>query len=101
MDRVIDHDFLMQALNGFQYIISFINNHKVMVDTEISNILKENPSYKFKDSKSLQLEIENEIVNKQLVERFNSHDLNHDEIQKLRRLAFEKSMITIRLFELN
>ena len=51
--------------------------------------------------KERKLEIENEIINKQLVERFNSHDLNHDEIQKLRRLAFEKSLITIRLFELN
>ena len=60
MDTVIDHNFLLQALYGFQFIISFINNNRDLVETDILNTLKENPSYKFKDSKALQLEIETE-----------------------------------------
>lgn len=46
-------------------------------------------------------EIEKEISGKQLVERYNSHKLDEKEVQALRRLAFEKSLITIKLFELN
>ena len=49
MDRVIDHNFLLQALFGFQNIISFINNHKDKVEQELSKNLIENPNYKYKD----------------------------------------------------
>lgn len=60
MDRVIDHNFMFQALFGLQYILSFVQNHRDAIETEISAQLKENENYNYKDIKSIQTEVENE-----------------------------------------
>ena len=60
MDRVIDHNFLLQALFGLQVIYSYIQNNKEKIEEEISKTLKDNPNYKYKEIKIIQTEIENE-----------------------------------------
>jgi len=60
MDRVIDHNFMFQALFGLQYILRYVQNHKDSVESEIAAQLKENENYNFKDIKAIQTEVENE-----------------------------------------
>lgn len=45
--------------------------------------------------------IQKEMQEGRLIERFNQHRLKPEEVLKLRRLALESSLITVRLYELN
>lgn len=60
MDRVIDHNFLLQALYGLQFIVSFIGNNKDKIESEISKNLQDNANYKYKDIKTIITEIDSE-----------------------------------------
>jgi hypothetical protein len=61
MDRVIDHNFLMQALFGLQYILGFVENHKNLIETELETQLKENANYKYKNINVIKDEINSEV----------------------------------------
>ena len=60
MDRVIDHDFMFHGLFGLQFILRYIENHKDSVEAEISEQLKENPNYNYKDVTAIKTEVQNE-----------------------------------------
>lgn len=61
MDRVIDHNYMMQALFGLQYILAFVQNNKDSVESEIQAHLKDHESYKYKNTQNLLTEVQKDI----------------------------------------